>query len=182
MDGEGESKIEFMSFRKLIWLFPLATTLHNFEEAVTVVSWQQTAEVSYPPVGPPEFHITLVILTIAAIVITWRARTARKKSVPIYIFAAYSVSMLLNVFFPHLLGTLYFGKYIPGVITAVLLNLPVNSYLLRVALKEGFITLKSLIRWTALVAPLIIAFIRASFWTLSYLRNCSQLKSLEPGT
>ncbi len=47
--------------------------------------------------------------------------------------------MLANVFIPHIPATLAFGEYTPGVVTAVLVNLPVMSLLLFKAVREQWV-------------------------------------------
>ena len=47
--------------------------------------------------------------------------------------------MLVNVFVPHLPAALWFRSYAPGVVTAVLVNLPLMSYLAVRALREQWV-------------------------------------------
>jgi hypothetical protein len=44
--------------------------------------------------------------------------------------------MLLNVFVPHIPARVWFRSYTPGVVTAVMINLPVMGYLAMRALGE----------------------------------------------
>jgi hypothetical protein len=48
--------------------------------------------------------------------------------------------MLVNVFVPHVPATLLFRSYTPGVVTAVLANLPVMSYLALRAVREQWVS------------------------------------------
>ncbi len=50
------------------------------------------------------------------------------------------MAMLLNVFVPHLPATLIFYEYTPRVVTAVLVNLPVMTWLLVGAVREGWVS------------------------------------------
>lgn len=65
--------------------------------------------------------------------------------------------MLLNVLLPHVLATVVMRRYAPGVVTAVLLNLPVNALLLRRALAEGELTRRAVAWGAAVVVPTVAA-------------------------
>ncbi len=51
---------------------------------------------------------------------------------------------LVNVFVPHLAATLWLRRYTPGVVSAVLLNLPLSWVVLRAAVREGVVTRRGL--------------------------------------
>jgi hypothetical protein len=64
--------------------------------------------------------------------------------------------MLLNVFVPHILATLFFRQYTPGVLTAVFINLPVMSILLYKAVDERWVSGARAVRYAVLV-PMVVA-------------------------
>jgi hypothetical protein len=64
--------------------------------------------------------------------------------------------MLANVFIPHIPASLVFRSYTPGVATAVLINLPVMSYLSRRAVQEGWVSGRRAVVFAVMV-PLAIA-------------------------
>jgi hypothetical protein len=47
--------------------------------------------------------------------------------------------MLINVLVPHLLATIAMRRYTPGLVTAIVMNLPVTVMLLRGAFAEGYV-------------------------------------------
>lgn len=53
------------------------------------------------------------------------------------ILAGISGVFLLNVFVPHVIAALALGGYAPGLVTALLLNLPACSLMLRRIAKDG---------------------------------------------
>jgi hypothetical protein len=63
-----------------------------------------------------------------------------KQSVGIYLLGGYAFVMLVNVFFPHLLAAIWLNQYVPGLGTALALNLPICSALLFVVLKEDYVS------------------------------------------
>jgi hypothetical protein len=111
-----------MRLEKLLWLFPIALALHNLEEAIWFPAWSQHAGFWERPIGATEFRIA-VLLTILAFPITfWSVRT-RQEALTTYMLAGFLFAMLLNVIF-HVAATVGLREYAPGVVTAVLINLP----------------------------------------------------------
>ena len=60
-----------------------------------------------------------------------------------YLISGYALAMLLNVVFPHLIATIALKRYAPGLLTAILLNLPVTLSLLHYAIVNEYIGLKT---------------------------------------
>src|SRR5260370_40939340 len=66
-----------MRLERLLWLFPIALTLHNLEEAIWFPAWSQHGGFWERPIGATEFRIAAVLLTILAFAITfWSVRTS----------------------------------------------------------------------------------------------------------
>ena len=136
-------------FRSLQWLFPLAVTIHNLEEAIWLPRWSALHPAYVPwQISPLAFRIGVVLLTAAAFFITAKSVRAIGKRVWTYLLLAYVAAMFLNVFVPHLLGSLYLRAYTPGVVSAVVVVLPVTALLLIRAVRERTIA-------TPLIATLV---------------------------
>ena len=75
------------------------------------------------------------------------------------------VVTLANVLIPHLALTVALRSYMPGVVTAVALNLPVLSLLVVLAIREGYVSGWKAADYSAVVAGLLIAAIPALFKT-----------------
>jgi Protein of unknown function with HXXEE motif len=63
--------------------------------------------------------------------------------------------MLVNALVPHIPATLVFGEYTPGLVTAVLINLPVMGILVFQAVREQWVSGTKAIAYAVLV-PLTI--------------------------
>jgi Protein of unknown function with HXXEE motif len=126
-----------MWFQKLQWLFPIAVTFHNSEEAFWLPPWwvQHAKEVTVHP-GAGAFRYAAAVLTVAAFVVTFLSERKGKESVWAYLLFGYIVAMLANVFIPHIPASFEFRSYTPGVVMAVLINLPVMSFLSIRAIRE----------------------------------------------
>jgi hypothetical protein len=128
-----------MRLEKLLWLFPIALALHNLEEAIWFPAWSQHAGFWERPIGATEFRIAAVLLTILAFAMTfWSVRT-RQEALRTYMLAGFLFAMLLNVIF-HVAATVGLREYAPGVVTAVLINLPVIGYLLRRMFRDKWVS------------------------------------------
>jgi hypothetical protein len=150
-------------FKESLWMFPLAITLHNIEEATWLPAWSEHAGFWHPPVTALEFRIVVTIATLLIYAVTFFAYKAKRESAAVYTLAGFLSLMLINVFLPHLLATLYLGKYAPGVVTGVLLNLPVTLYLLRKAIQEQYISRKKFGAASAVVVIGAILVLLSSF-------------------
>ena len=130
-----------MTFRKLQWLFPIAVTLHNTEEAIWMPRWRASHAAQLPvhPPGAAEIIAALVVFTAAAFAVTYLSARRGPESIWSYLTFGYIVAMLANVFVPHVPAAIVFRGYVPGVVTAVLINLPVMSILLLCLLREGWV-------------------------------------------
>ncbi len=102
--------------------------LHNTEEAVSICR--------YPVLNPfssilslscRQFLLSVILITIAVLFAFGAAMRAKKPVTYNFISTALaSAILLINVFIPHLLLAIYIRDYTPGLLTAVLLNLPAS--------------------------------------------------------
>lgn len=107
--------------------------------------------------GTSFIRMALLLATLAAFAVKGR------ESIWTHLYFGGAATMLINVFVPHLPATLLFRHYTPGVVTAVLINLPLNTLLLYKAVRERRVTGVRAVRY-ALLVPLVVAgFILALF-------------------
>ena len=135
------------SRKALVWLVPVFITIHNLEEALFMPAFLQTRNSSIPgflrsllpPITYRQFLIALLIVTAIPYLIAWLASLERERSRGISLLLGLQVVMLFNVL-AHALMAAAMGGYAPGVITALLINLPFSVYLLRRAVKEKWVS------------------------------------------
>jgi hypothetical protein len=146
-----------MNFKRTQWLFPIAVVLHNGEEALTMPGWAARQGV-HLPVDPSAAKIraVLVVLAVAAFAVTYLSARNGPKSICSYLLFGSIVTMLANVFVPHVPATLIYRAYAPGVITAVLVNLPVMTLLSLRAVRDGWVSGWKAAAFGAIV-PVVIA-------------------------
>ena len=71
--------------------------------------------------------------------------------------------MVLNAIFPHLLATIVTNTYAPGIVTGLLLNIPINTIILYKLQKRQVITKKEIAISTAVVGIVLLAMIPVLF-------------------
>ena len=152
-----------LDFRTLEWLFPMVVTLHNTEEAIWLPGWSKRAVLWHSPVTPGSFRFTAAVLTVLAFAVTWLSARSGKQTVWTYLAFGYMAAVLANVLIPHIALTVALRSYMPGVATGVVLNLPVLSLLVVMALKEGYVSGAKAAEYSVGVAGLLLLFIPALF-------------------
>lgn len=152
-----------MSFQNLLWLFPIVVTLHNVEEAIWLPGWSKRAVLWHRSVTPGSFRFAVAVLTVLAFAITWLSAESGKQTVWTYLVFGCMVVTLANVLIPHIVLTVALRSYVPGLATAVVLNLPVLSLLVVLALREGYVSSWKAAAYSVGVAGLVMAVIPALF-------------------
>lgn len=102
--------------------------------------------------------------------ITYWTSKSQKRSKAAYVLTGLFAIVLLNVLFPHLLASIFFVTYAPGVVTGLVFNLPVTLYLISRAIREQFVEPKMLPKATAYVAMPAVSFIALLFYVGSAIK------------
>ncbi len=152
-----------MSFGNLQWLFPIVVTLHNVEEALWLPAWSKRTGFWRTPVTPGAFRFAVAVLTVLVFAVTWLSAESGKQTVWTYLVFGSMVVTLANVLIPHVALSVARRSYMPGVATAVTLNLPVLSLLVVMAVREGYVSGVKAAEYSVGVAGLVLLFIPALF-------------------
>lgn len=135
------SFLDTISFDRLLWLVPMFFALHNLEEAPFMESWSKRLPLKiHPNVTTRQFSIAVTFLTITGFLITYLEINYWHPSTGYLLILGIQAILLFNAFLPHILATVAFRMYSPGVITAVLLTLPFSYYLFHRAINENVLT------------------------------------------
>ncbi len=128
---------------KLFWLSPLLFALHNIEETLFIEKWPKgVGTFVHESVTTLQFGIAVGFLTLLVLVLTIMFTNSEKDKIGAYILTCVVLSFLINAIFPHVLATVYFGSYTPGVVTSVFIYIPFSIYMLYRILKERYLTSK----------------------------------------
>ena len=149
-----------MSRSSILWLIPAFLLLHNAEEAIAFRRYLPQIVERLSRWSPGMIiHISylqmLLALTLATLIplalVAWAVRRPDQTCALWFALLVQAV-VLLNVF-SHLAAALFVMRgYSPGLLTAVLINLPFSLYLLRRAASEQWLSHRAL--W--LTAPAAI--------------------------
>jgi hypothetical protein len=121
---------------KLIFL--LGFTLHNIEEAVWLPEWSKYAKKFHKPVERNQFVFAEIVVTIIGyLVTTIEILENNPGSVWSYAYLGFIGMMGLNAIFPHLISAFLLKRYAPGLLTALLLNLPLSIMIITRYLNAG---------------------------------------------
>lgn len=130
-----------MSLELIGWLFTIGVLIHNTEEALWLPDWSLHSGKWHPPVGPREFRFAVFVLSLVLVIFSLLSSLNPAGSISAHLMAGYVLAMVLNVFFPHVLATVFMRRYMPGTASALLFNLPLGLIYLSRALSEHRIEL-----------------------------------------
>ena len=144
-----------INFKLLVWLLFIVFLIHNLEELLSVSNWLKENINTIPSflnskiaiVIHYKFNIFIVIaLSLATllpfIICIWANKT-NNQQLTIFLLLTIAWVMMLNAF-QHIFNTLIMNEYTPGLITALLINLPFSIYFIHRLKMEKVITKKKL--------------------------------------
>ncbi len=126
-----------LPFRQAVWLVPATFAVHVLEEAPGFTDWvNRYAAEQYSPDDFVRNNALGLLLTAGATLVV--RRTSNRTVFFVFYSTILTQQALWNTVF-HIGAAARFSAYSPGVVTSVLLFLPVWWYLTRLALSEGLI-------------------------------------------
>jgi Protein of unknown function with HXXEE motif len=133
---------------RVLWLVPILLAIHNAEEALLFPrylplvlrrlpeGWRALAgAATLGQVGVALALVTLIPLLLAI----WAFRRP-DSDFPVWLLLLVQATVLLNVLWHVATAALVFNGYAPGLLTAILINLPFSVYLLRRAARERWVS------------------------------------------
>lgn len=138
-----------MGRRALLWLVPLFITLHNLEElagmraalpafADKLPAW--VAGVLPPGIFPPTYHqfaLMLLVVTVLPYLFVLLGR-GRPRGPATMLLTGVQTVMLINTA-SHVGAAALLGGYAPGLVTALVFNLPFSLYFIGSGLRQGWL-------------------------------------------
>ncbi|MCO7127206.1 HXXEE domain-containing protein [Sporolactobacillus shoreicorticis] len=149
----------------LLLLFLLAFFLHNAEEAVWLVraSAQPLKMKRRPRPTQDQFLFAVLFVTAVAVLITALYLFYPDQWFLKYAYFGYVGAMILNVLLVHLSSTIIEKKYSPGLMTGLLLLVPVNGLLIINAFQSQLLSIAGFIGATVIMAVLLLLAISVLF-------------------
>lgn len=156
-----------IELQKLMWLGPTFLTLHNFEE---ILGLRELAPAERPifgfnliriPITLEQFAVAMLLLTLLAFGSTYAGVKSQRHQIGIYLFL-FAQSVIFFNALRHAMTGLLSLSYNPGMITAILLNIPFSIVIYRRLLREGYTKLENFFS-TVLLALVLYSLIAGLF-------------------
>jgi hypothetical protein len=126
-----------VSFLTAIWLLPIALAFHEAEEW-NILPWYRRNFVNLPPKTNTSVRTFLVFFTLFGFLWTALAALTKNPKIAAFLFLPFVAGAFFNAI-QHLFYTLYFRQYAPGVVTSVMLYIPLSGYLITRAIAENLV-------------------------------------------
>jgi len=145
---------------RLLSLVPWVFALHSVEEGVTISRALPRLHAELPAaarewtaaaMSPARFPMALALITAAVFVLAFTGPLDARGSRRGYVVLVIVATLLLNVA-SHTITAAAFGGYVPGLVTALAVNLPFCAYVLHRAWQQRWYRPRTL----ALLAPLAV--------------------------
>ena len=134
------------SLNKVIAILPFGFMLHNIKEAIFIEDWIRKSPLSIRYfVSTKQFVIAVTLFTALGFFAVFVKSMYKNEERFLILVTGFSGMLLLNVFFPHLIAALALSMYVPGVITALLINLPLTVYILWHIHKTSKLSIKTVL-------------------------------------
>jgi len=124
-------------FKNLIVLGPLIYSIHHFEEHV-LFNFREWRLSYFPDNNSINTEAILIILISQLLIFIFVHLIKNNRGSAHLVLFFLMTTQVINAFF-HVFFSFYFNDFSPGAITAVLLYLPVNYFIIRAAFREGYI-------------------------------------------
>jgi hypothetical protein len=144
-----------LSRNTVLALIGVTLVLHTTEEYPTFPAYLSSASRLLPPPrllqNPQNLHLALALVTVLPLAIAWAILRPRKALLVSVLFL--ECVLLVNAGW-HIFAAWVIGGYAPGVLTAVLINLPFGVYVLRKAVREQWIPVRT--AWQLIGVALVL--------------------------
>jgi hypothetical protein len=152
--------LESLDFLTTLWLFLLAFVLHEFEEW-HITEFERRNFVGLPP-SATERSARMWIAFICTVGLVWCAAATLPgiPSLAAWVFLP-AIAVALQNALQHAFWSVYFRQYAPGVITAVVLLIPIGGYVAAWAVRQGYVPAWYAAALAGLVAVGLVHTVRA---------------------
>lgn len=152
--------IEHLDFLSLLWLFLIFFVIHEAEEW-NISEFERRNFVGVPStVTKKNARMWIGIICVVGFVWCAAATLSGNPTVAAYVFLP-AIALVLGNALQHVFWTFYFRQYSPGLITAVLLLIPLGGYLVARAVQQGYAPLWYVAAWVVPIVLLVVHTVRA---------------------
>lgn len=148
-------------------LLPIVVTIHNLEELLWLPQWSQSGK-GPAIINAVPFTYSVVFITLLIWVLWYLHFFNNRKSIPHKMFVGYAGAMFLNIFFPHIVGSIIYREILPGTATAILCITPTTLYLWLNFFKHKYKS-KQIALYTLSMTLLLLTIIALTFYIFTML-------------
>ena len=127
-------------FRNLIVLGPLIYAIHHFEEHI-IFNFREWRLKYFSDNNAISTETILIILSSLLLIFIFIHLIKNNRASAHIVLFFLMTTQIINSFF-HIFFSFYFLDFSPGAVTGILLYLPVNYFILKAALNEGYLNSK----------------------------------------
>jgi hypothetical protein len=125
----------------LILILPFAFAVHNLEETVGMEKWtKSTPKYIHSPVTTRQFAIASGLFTILGFIIIFARDFYPTESSYLFVVTGLAGMLFLNVFFPHLIATVYLRQYAPGILSGLFIIIPLTTLIIVTVVNLNILT------------------------------------------
>jgi hypothetical protein len=151
--------LDKLGFLTVLWLFPVAVTLHETEEW-NILRWYRRNFQDLPPLTDASARMWIVVFSL--VVLLWFATASLTSSPSVAALVTLpAIALMVQNGLQHIFWLLSFRRYAPGVITSVLLIIPLGSHIAIRALRHGYAPTWYVALLVALILPGLVQTVRA---------------------
>lgn len=121
---------ETNTLKKAIFFLPIAFSIHNLEEVLTVGNLQIVTNKHFHHTDA-QFQIAVLLFSIVGFMVVFLRNLYTSEDAYLRVIVWFAGMILLNVFIPHLLIAIITRSYTPGLASAILINLPLVTTILK---------------------------------------------------
>jgi hypothetical protein len=164
------SGIDYLAW---LWIFAFAYALHELEEW-NILRWYQRNYVEMPPATDRTIRVWIVFFIL--IVFAWCA-VATLPGNPV--FAAYAflptIAVAIQNSLQHIYWLFYFKQYAPGVVTSLVLLIPIGLYVTVQAVLQNYVPYWYVIVLALVMLPGLLQTVKAKNKMTSQMRGIHNL-------
>ncbi len=152
------TRLDTIYFLKIVWLFPIAFALHEAEEW-NILAWYHRNYEDLPAKTNTSIRTFLVFVSIVGFVWTAIATLPGNPKVAAFVLLPAMAIAFLNAL-QHVYWLIYFKDYAPGVVTSLLLLIPIIGYLAVRAVQESYVPIWYVVGLAILIVPILVQTMR----------------------
>lgn len=157
---------------KILWLLPIIFLIHNMEEFPFLQKWANE-RINDSRFGLfkdlyqlSNIAIAMILLTLAVSIVIWMEY--KKRNYITFNLTFLCICLLLINGIVHVGQFFLYKRYVPGLITAVLLLIPYMTYIIYLFIKNNDIKTREVIKYLVIsiiiMSPIIFLFLLISNW------------------